>query len=57
MKILKMISPTKQKLIDSLLQHNNLLITEQEILTTELLTPTSENSCKGRNKDVIQTEK
>ena len=46
---------TKQKLIDSLLQHNNLL-TQQERLTTELLTPTSENRCKRRNKNVIQTE-
>ena len=46
----------KQKLIDSLLQHNNLLITQQERLTTELLTPTGKNNCKGRNKDVIQTE-
>ena len=55
-KILKDDVATQQKLIDSLLQHNNLLITQQERLTTELLTPTSENSCKGRNKDVIQTE-
>ena len=47
---------TKQKLIDSLLQHNNLLLTQQERLTTELLTPTSENSCKSRKKDVIQME-
>ena len=47
---------TKQKLIDSLLQHNNLLITQQERLTTELLTPTSKNNCKARNKDVMQTE-
>ena len=47
---------TKQKLIDSLLQHNNLLLTQQERLTTELLTPTSENSCKSRRKDVIQME-
>ena len=45
-----------QKLIDSLLQHNNLLITQKERLTTELLSPTSENSCKGINKDLIQTE-
>ena len=28
----------------------------QQENTTELLTSTSENSCKGRNKDVIQTE-
>ena len=54
-KIVKYDIATKQKLIDSLLQHNNLLTTQQETLTTELLTPTSENSCKGRNKDVIQT--
>ena len=47
---------TKQKLIDFLLQHNNLLITQQERLTTELLTPTSKNNCKARNKDVMQTE-
>ena len=54
--ILKDSIATKQKLIDSLLQHNNLLRTQQERLTTELLTPTSKKSCKGRNKDVIQTE-
>ena len=47
---------SRQKLIDSLLQHNNLLIRQKERLTTELLPPTSENRCKGRNKDVIQTE-
>ena len=47
---------TKQKHIDSLLQQNNPLITRQERLTTGLLTPTSENSDKGRNKDVMQTE-
>ena len=46
----------KQKLIDSLLQHNNLLITQQERLTTELLSPTSKNNCEARNKDVMQTE-
>ena len=54
-KILKDDIATKQELIDSLLQHNNLLITQQERLTTELLTPISGNSCKGRNKDVRQT--
>ena len=55
-KILKDYIATKQKLIDSLLQYKNLLITQQERLTTELVTPTSENSSKGRSKDVIQTE-
>ena len=34
-KILKDYIATKQKLIDSLLQYNNLLITQQERLTTE----------------------
>ena len=34
-KILKDHIATKQKLIDSLLQYNNLLITQQERLTTE----------------------
>ena len=38
----------KQKLIDFLLQHNNFLLTQQEKLTAELLTPTSENSSKRR---------
>ena len=38
-KILKDDIVTKQRLIDSLLQHNNLLITHQEGLNTELLTP------------------
>ena len=46
----------KQKLIDFLLQHNNLLLTQQERLTAELLTPTNENSCKSGKKDVIQME-
>ena len=46
----------KQKLTDSLLQHNNLLLTQQERLTAELLTATSENSCKSGKKDVIQME-
>ena len=55
-KILKDDIAIKQKLIDSLLQHNILLITQQERLTAELLTSTSENSCKSRNKDLIQTE-
>ena len=55
-KILKDAIATKQKLIDSLLQHNNLLITQQERLTTELLTPTSKYNCKARNKDVMPTE-
>ena len=54
-KILEDDIATKQKLIDSLLQHNNLLITQQERLTTELLTPTGKNNCKARNKDVMQT--
>ena len=52
-KILKDDIDIKQKLIDSLLQHNILLITQQERLTAELLTSTSENSCKSRNKDLI----
>ena len=47
---------TKQKLTDSLLQHNNPLPTQQERPTTELLTPTNENSCKSRKEDVIQME-
>ena len=47
---------TKQQLIDSLLQHNNLLLTQQERLTAELQTPTNENSCKSGKKDVIQME-
>ena len=55
-KILKDDISTKQKLIDSLLQHNNLLLTQQERLTVELLTPTSKNSCKSRKEDVIQME-
>ena len=38
------------------MQHNNLLLTQQERLTAELLTPTSENSCKSRKEDVIQME-
>ena len=42
---------TKRNLIYSLLQYNNLLLTQQERLTAELLTPTSENSCKSRKKD------
>ena len=55
-KILKDDIGTKQKLIDSLLQHNNLLLTQQERLTAQLLTPTSENRCKSRKKDVMQIE-
>ena len=55
-KILKNDKAIKQKLIDSLLQHNSLLLTQQERLTAELLTPTSENSCISRKKDVVQTE-
>ena len=55
-KILKDDIGTKQKLIDSLLQHNNLLLTQQERLTAELQTPTNENSCKSGKKDVIQME-
>ena len=38
------------------MQHNNLLLKQQERLTAELLTTTSENSCKSRTKDVIQME-
>ena len=49
-KILKEDIATKQKPIDSLLEHNNLLITQQDRLTTELLTPNSKNNCKARNK-------
>ena len=55
-KILKDNIGTKQKLIDSLLQRNNLLLTQQERLDAELLTPTSENSYKRGKKDVIQME-
>ena len=38
------------------MQHNNLLLTEKERLTAELLTQTSENSRKSRKEDVIQME-
>ena len=38
------------------MQHNNLLLTQQERLIAELLTPTSKNSCKSRKKDVIEME-
>ena len=38
------------------MQQNIVLITQQERLATELLTSTSKNSCKNKNKDVIQTE-
>ena len=55
-KLLKDDITTKQKLIDSLLRLNNLLITQQERVTAELLTPTSKNSSKSRDKDVIQTK-
>ena len=55
-KILKDDISTKQKLIDSLLQHNNLLLTQQERVTAELLTPTCKNSFKRRKEDVIQLE-
>ena len=55
-KILKDDIGTKQKLTDSLLRHNNLLLTQQERLTTELLTPASKNSCKSRKEDKIQME-
>ena len=55
-KILKDDIATKQKLLDSLLQQNNLLPKQQDRLTTELLTPTRKNNCRERNKDVIQTE-
>ena len=55
-KLLKDDITTKQKLIDSLLRLNNLLITQQERVTAELLTPTSKNSSKSRDKDAIQTK-
>ena len=55
-KILKDDIDTKQKRIDSSLQHDNLLLTQQERLIAELLTPTSKNSCNSRKKDVIQME-
>ena len=55
-KILKDDISTKQKLINSLLQHNSLLLTQQERLTAELLTPSSENGCKSRKKNVIKME-
>ena len=55
-KILKDDIGTKQKIIDSLLQHNTLLLTQQERLTPELLTPTSKHSCKSRKEDVTQME-
>ena len=38
------------------MQHNNLLLTEKERLTAELLTQTSENSRKSTKEDVIQME-
>ena len=55
-KILKDDIGTKQRLIDSLLQHNNLLLTKQERPTAELLTQTGENSRKSRKEDAIQME-
>ena len=55
-KILKDDIGIKQKLIDSLLQHNNLFLTQQERLNAELLTPASENRVKSRKNDVIQME-
>ena len=56
-KILKDDIVIKQKLIYYLLQHNNLLITQQDRLTTELLTRNSENGCKETSNDEIHTEK
>ena len=38
------------------MQHNNLLLKQQQRRTAELLTPTSKNSCKSRKKGVIQME-
>ena len=38
------------------MQHNNLLLTEKERLTAELLTQTSENSRQSRKEDVMQME-
>ena len=55
-KILKDNIAIKQKLIYYLLQHNNLLIPQQDRLTTELLTRTNKNGCKERSKDAIHTE-
>ena len=55
-KILKDDIGTKQKIIDSLLQRNTLLLTQQERLTAELLTPRSKHSCKSRKEDVRQME-
>ena len=55
-KILKDDIGTKQRLIDSLLQHNNLLPTQQQRPTAELLTQTRENSRKNRKEDAIQME-
>ena len=55
-KILKDDIAIKQKLIYYLLQHNNLLITQQDRLTTELLTRNSENGCKERSNDEIHRQ-
>ena len=55
-KILKDDIGTKQRPIDSLLQHNNLLPTQQQRPTAELLTQTRENSRKNRKEDAIQME-
>ena len=55
-KILKNDIANKQKKIDSLQHHNNILITQQEKLTIELLTATSQNSCKNKKNDVVETE-
>lgn len=51
-----MMSPMQQKLIESLLQHNNLLITQKERVTNEFLTLSGEKSCKDRKEDVAKTE-
>ena len=51
-----MMSPMQQKLIDSLLQHNNLLITQKERVTNEFLTLSREKSRKDRKEDVAKTE-
>ena len=50
-KILKDDIANKQKLIYSLLRHYNVLIAQQQRLTTELLTPRCEDRYKYRNKD------
>ena len=50
-KILKDDIANNQKLIYSLAQHDNVLIAQQQGLTTELLTLPYENRYKYRNKD------